>query len=79
MVLCLSCRWGIERYGHTPRRVPQLQHLAARLQHLAQQLQEAQAQQAHSYVPAAFVTFDSRWMAVVAATSLHRCAAAGCL
>jgi hypothetical protein len=65
-------RWGVERYGSLPCYVPELQHRAAWLQELQRRLEAQQAELAGSFVPAAFVTFDSRWLAVVAATALHR-------
>jgi len=63
--------WGYQMYGPGIKSVDMLQWHLDRLEGAHRKLKLARAAATERPSPAAFVTFTSRWPAVVAATALH--------
>lgn len=85
--------WAVEAYGSAPNRVDALTFHTSHLSHLKATLDTLRKEcgssaggssgssvaAAAQYLPAAFVTFRSRWSAAVAASCLHSHDAGPCM
>lgn len=71
LVPMVEGKWAVERYGAKPFEVDLMLFYTEKLASLKLRIIEAQEKIAEVPVPAAFVTFKTRWAQVIAATSLH--------
>eukprot|EP00210_Caulerpa_lentillifera_P002275 g2185.t1 len=71
LVPLVEGKWAVERFGNKPIEVDLMMFYVEELQSLKNRIIEAQEKIEDVPVPAAFVTFTTRWAQVIAATSLH--------
>lgn len=71
LVPLVEGKWAAEQLGNKPLELDLMKFYVMKLTNLKYQITEAQEKITEVPVPAAFVTFTTRWAQVIAATSLH--------
>ena len=71
IVPLLEGSWAVEAFGSKPLEVDLLEYFVLKLQSLKIRMTEERFAMTQWHVPAAFVTFRSRWAQTIAATAFH--------